>query len=217
MGVDPSAQSDCLLVGEAAAAALVAKALQPLGATSLIGPMPIANRVVVQQQGLRDALAAPALVEKDDGVGSAGHAMLRKSIPSKPGQGSPLVSREKSAANHIPRRIPFARNVKEFLGFSKSRSIAGNLPRGVLPSAPSLPSALDRRPTVPSARPMAGRAAPARLLKLGRWLDDARRSGISSMQRFHIRRTIRSCGRSEPSATVTMSRRRFWLAIARKR
>ena len=86
--------------------------------------MPIANRVVVQQQGLRDALAAPALVEKDDGVGSAGHAMLRKSIPSKPGQGPPLVSREKSAANHIPRRIPFARNVKEFLGFSKSRGIA---------------------------------------------------------------------------------------------
>src|SRR5271166_2865418 len=127
MGVDPSAQSDCLLVGEAAAAALVAKALQPLGATSLIGPMPIANRVVVQQQGLRDALAAPALVEKDDGVGSAGHAMLRKSIPSKPGQGSPLVSREKSAANHIPRRIPFARNVKEFLGFSKSRGIAGKI------------------------------------------------------------------------------------------
>ncbi|MGH9745544.1 MAG: hypothetical protein ACRD59_05465, partial [Candidatus Acidiferrales bacterium] len=38
---------------------------------------------------------------------------------------APLVSREKSAANHIPRRIPFARNVKEFLGFSKSRSITG--------------------------------------------------------------------------------------------
>ena len=54
--------------------------------------MPIANRVVVQQQCRRDPLAAPALVEKDDGVGSAGHAMLRKSIPSKPGQGPPVVS-----------------------------------------------------------------------------------------------------------------------------
>ena len=92
MSIDPIAQSNCLLVGEAAAAAFVAKALQPLDATSLIGPMPIANRVVVQQQCRRDPLAAPALVEKDDGVGSAGHAMLRKSIPSKPGQGPPVVS-----------------------------------------------------------------------------------------------------------------------------
>ena len=83
--------------------------------------MPVANGVVVQQQGLRDALATPTLVEKDDGVRSAGVAMLRKSIPSKPGQGSPVVSREKSAANHLPRRILFARNVKNFLGFSMSR------------------------------------------------------------------------------------------------
>ena len=82
--------------------------------------MPIANRVVVQQQSRRDALAAPAPVEKDDGVRPAGHPMLRKSIPRKPGQGSPVVSREKTAANHIPRRILFGRNVKVFLGFSMS-------------------------------------------------------------------------------------------------
>jgi len=49
--------------------------------------------------------------------------MLRKSIPSKPGQGSPVISREKSAANHIPRRILFVRNVKQLLGFSMNRRI----------------------------------------------------------------------------------------------
>ena len=70
----------------------MAKALQPLDAAPLVGPMPIANRVVVQQQSRGDTLAAPALVEKDDGVCPAGHAMLRKSIPSKPGQGPPVVS-----------------------------------------------------------------------------------------------------------------------------
>ena len=52
MGVDPIAQSDFLLVAEAAAAAVVVEALQPLDAASLIGPMPVANRVVIQQQGL---------------------------------------------------------------------------------------------------------------------------------------------------------------------
>jgi hypothetical protein len=85
MGVDPSAQRAFLLAAEAAAAALVAEALQPRDAASLISPIPIANRVVVQQQSCCDTLAAPALVEKDDRVRSAGHPMLRKSVPSKPG------------------------------------------------------------------------------------------------------------------------------------
>jgi hypothetical protein len=49
--------------------------------------------------------------------------MLHKPIPSKPDQGSPVVSREKSAANHFARRILFGRNVKVFLGFSVSRGI----------------------------------------------------------------------------------------------
>jgi hypothetical protein len=124
MGVDPIVQSDCLLVGEATAGAFVAKALQLLDAISLIGAMPIANRVVVEQQRRRDLLAAPALIEKHDRIGSTTYAMLPKPIPSKPGQGSPVVSREKSAANHIPRRILFAPNVKPFLGFSMSRGIA---------------------------------------------------------------------------------------------
>ena len=90
MGVDPIAQSDGLLVGEVAAAAFMAKALQPLDAALLVSPMPVANRVVVQQQGLRDALAAPALVEKDDGVRAAGDAMLGKPIPRNPDQGLPV-------------------------------------------------------------------------------------------------------------------------------
>jgi hypothetical protein len=114
VGVDPFAQRAFLLAAEAAAAAFVAEALQSRDAASLLGPIPVANRVVVQQESRCDTLAAPALVEEDDRVRPAGHPMLRKSIPSKPGQGSPVVSREKSAANHIRRRILFARNVKEF-------------------------------------------------------------------------------------------------------
>ena len=90
MGVDPIAQSDCLLVGEAAAAAFVAKALQPLDATSLIGPMPIANCVVVQQQCRGDPLAAPAPIKKDNGVGSAGYAMLLKPVSRNPDQDLPV-------------------------------------------------------------------------------------------------------------------------------
>jgi hypothetical protein len=121
MGVDPLAQCAFLLAAEAAAAALVAEALQPFDAAPLVGPIPIANRVVIQQQSRRHALAAPALIEKDDGARPAGHAMLRKSIPSKPGQGSPVISREKSAANHLLRRILFAGNVNEFLAFPMSR------------------------------------------------------------------------------------------------
>ena len=123
MGVDPIAQRAFLLVAEAAAAAFVAEALQFGNAASLKGAMPVADRVVVQQQSRRDTLAAPALVEKDDGVRPAGDAMLRKSIPRKPGQGSSVLSRQKTATNHTPSRILFPRNVNKFLGSSMSRGI----------------------------------------------------------------------------------------------
>ena len=110
MGVDPIAQSDFLLVGEAAAAAFVAEALQPLDAASLIGPIPIANRVVVQQECRRDALTTPTQVEKHDGVRSAGHPMLGKPIPGNPHQGLPVFepkeSRPESPFQPIPIRPP---------------------------------------------------------------------------------------------------------------
>ena len=102
VGVDPIAQRAFLLAAEAAAAAFVAEVLQFSNATSLEGAMPAADRIVVQQQSRRDTLAAPALVEKDDGVRPAGHAMLRKSIPRKPGQGSSVLSRQKTTTNHTP-------------------------------------------------------------------------------------------------------------------
>jgi hypothetical protein len=92
MGVDPLAQRFFLFAAEAAAASFVAEALQRRHAAALVGPMPIANRVVVRQQSRRDPLAAPALVEKDDSVRPAGHAMLRESVPCKAGQGPPVVS-----------------------------------------------------------------------------------------------------------------------------
>ena len=50
--------------------------------------------------------------------------MLRKSIPRKPAQGSSVLSRQKTATNHTPSRILFARNVNKFLGSSMSRSIS---------------------------------------------------------------------------------------------
>ncbi len=69
----------------------MAKALQPLDAALLVSPMPVANRIVIQQQGLRDTLAAPALVEKDNGVRSAGDAMLLEPVSGDPDQSSTVV------------------------------------------------------------------------------------------------------------------------------
>ena len=106
MGVDPIAQSDFLLAAETAAAAFVTKSLQPFNAALLISALPSADRVVVQQQSRRDALAAPSPIEKDNGVRPAGHAMFRKSIPRKPGQGAPVLSREKATTNHPPKPNP---------------------------------------------------------------------------------------------------------------
>src|SRR6202167_5171068 len=144
MGVDPIAQRAFLLVAEAAAAAFVAEALQFGNAASLKGAMPVADRVVVQQQSRRDTLAAPALVEKDDGVRPAGDAMLRKSIPRKPGQGSSVLSRQKTATNHTPSRILFPRNVNKFLGSSMSRSISRIKRKGAKHQAGKDTVALDR-------------------------------------------------------------------------
>ena len=67
----------------------MAEAPQPLDAASLIRPMPIANRVVIQQKCRRDALTTPTPVEKHDSV-RAGHPMLGKPIPRNPDQGLPV-------------------------------------------------------------------------------------------------------------------------------
>src|ERR1700730_17225493 len=100
--VDPLAQCSFLLDAKVAAATLVVEGLQSRDAASLVGPIPIAYRVVVQQQSRCDTLAAPPLVEKNDGVRPTSHPILRTSVPSKPSQGSSLISREKSAASHTP-------------------------------------------------------------------------------------------------------------------
>jgi hypothetical protein len=112
MGVDPIAQSDFLLATEMAAAALVAKRLQPFNAALLISATPSANRIVIQQQSRRDALAAPSPVKKDDGVRSAGDPMLREPIPRNPDQGLPVFARKETAANHPSSRILLRQPVK---------------------------------------------------------------------------------------------------------
>ena len=95
-----------------AAAAFVAKSPQPFNAAVLISAMPGADRIVIQPQRRRDALAAPSPVEKDDGVRSAGDPMLGKPIPGNPDQGLPVLARKEAAANHLSSRILFRHPVK---------------------------------------------------------------------------------------------------------
>jgi enolase len=49
--------------------------------------------------------------------------VLRKPVPRNADQGSPILTRKKSAANHLASRIPLNRPVKPFLGFSRSQGI----------------------------------------------------------------------------------------------
>src|SRR5436309_7565417 len=111
--------------------------------------MPVANRVVVQQQGLRDALAAPALVEKDNGVGSPGDAMLLKPVSGKPDQSSTVCRRKKPAANHVHSRILIDGSVKRFFAYSMSRGIAtaGNSLHVIFSRSCPLRSSLSPRST----------------------------------------------------------------------
>src|SRR5947209_8924256 len=102
----------------------MAKALELFDAALLKSPMPVANRVVVQQQGLRDALAAPTLVEKDNGVSTPGDPMLLKPVSGKPDQSSTVCRRKKPAANHVHSRILNDGAVKRFFAYSMSRGIA---------------------------------------------------------------------------------------------
>ena len=122
-GADPIAEGGFLLAAQAAAGAFVAEPPQPLDPASLISATPVANCVVVQQQSRPDPLATPRLIEKDHRVGSAGDAVLRKPVPRNADQGSPILTRKKSAANHLASRIPLNRPVKPFLGFSRSQGI----------------------------------------------------------------------------------------------
>jgi len=112
MGADPIAQSDFLLAAQVAATAFVTEGLQPFDAAALKCPKPVANRIVVQQQSCRDAFAVPAPIEKNDGVGSAGDAMLLKPIPRNLSQGLPVGGCKKSAANHPSSRISSSGAVK---------------------------------------------------------------------------------------------------------
>ncbi len=83
------------------------------------------NRVVVQQLSRCDPLATPPLIEKDHRVGSAAYAVLGKAVSRNVDQGAPILTRKKSAANHVASRIPFKDAVKPLLGFSTIRDIAG--------------------------------------------------------------------------------------------
>jgi hypothetical protein len=76
----------------------------------------------------RGRLTTPALVEKDDAVRPASYTVLRKSVTRDLNQGSPIVVREKSAANHVASRIPFRHPVKPFVRLLRESKYCNQIP-----------------------------------------------------------------------------------------
>ena len=116
IGVDPIAESDILLAAEAAGAAVVVEGLQRFDPASLKSPMPVANRVVIQQQGLRDARSTMAFARR------------ATRCSSSPSRASPIRARRSLAERNPSRIMPPAEShsavpSSEF-GFSMSRGIS---------------------------------------------------------------------------------------------
>jgi hypothetical protein len=62
--------------------------------------MPGADRVVVEHERFCDFLARPSPVEKDQGVGASGHAMLFKPVPRDAGKCLSFGVAEKTCSDH---------------------------------------------------------------------------------------------------------------------
>src|SRR5208283_3746846 len=61
---------------------------------------PFADGVIVEQKGLGDLLATPALVQQQDRIGPTRDPMLRQTIPRQRSQVRPFFRRQKAAPNH---------------------------------------------------------------------------------------------------------------------
>ena len=71
------------------------KGLERIATALAVDLEPAADGVVVEQEGVRNLLTAPAAIQQQDGVGLACHATFLKAIPRDARQPSPVVLAEK--------------------------------------------------------------------------------------------------------------------------
>ena len=103
---DPSDQSLLLRFGKLAGAAADLEACQAADPALAVNLMPVANRLVVQQQSLSDLDTTPTLVEKQHRIGSSRQSMRRRSVPRQSAQGRAIFLRQKTRANHAANPNP---------------------------------------------------------------------------------------------------------------
>src|ERR1019366_328371 len=104
-----------------ASAALVAEVRQALDSILFIQAIPSADGVVVQQQDLRNRLAAHPIVWQHQRVRTPGQTMSGRSVPSQLDQVLPRFSVQKPGPYHPFGRIriaPFGKGVLRILGES---------------------------------------------------------------------------------------------------
>ena len=85
-----------------AGAALVAEIGQPIQAFLAIQLVPIADRVIVQVENLRDRLAAHSIVEQQQRIRASRQASLALPISHQRDKVSSDCRIKKAAANHVP-------------------------------------------------------------------------------------------------------------------
>src|SRR5271156_6633343 len=78
------------------------KTAYALDAALLKQLVPAADRVVVQQQGIRDFLATPPAVQQNQGVRTSRHPRRRRPIAGQRDQLIAILYTEKAATNHAP-------------------------------------------------------------------------------------------------------------------
>ena len=98
---DPGFQLFLLLAAQLASAALVAEIRQPLDPIHFIQAIPSADGVVVQQQHLRNRIAAHPIVQQHQRVRTPGQTMSGRPVPSQLDQVSPRFSSSRKPARII--------------------------------------------------------------------------------------------------------------------
>jgi len=101
-GANPLEESGFLIARQAAAAARMMEYDEPGEATLGIELVPGAHAVVVDQQRGGDLLAAPAVVEEHEGVGSANDPSLAQPITGQCAKFVAFRLGEEARANHAP-------------------------------------------------------------------------------------------------------------------
>src|SRR3982074_768654 len=99
---DPVLQSRLLFESEPARTAFVAETAQGVQSSGLVGLIPFAHGVVVQQQRPGHTSATPAFIEQNNCIRTARYPMLRKAITRHRSQRLPPRIRREAAPNHGP-------------------------------------------------------------------------------------------------------------------